>query len=278
MSAYNLATYELKTSNIYYRDDRGGKSHLTSKPHLHRELELVYYFGGKTSAYADTVHCELEPGDVFLTFPNQIHGYETHEVDQYLLFIIKPDLIPEFMELFTHGLPHSPVVHNADKHPRIDALLRMLAAFCTDQGEQKRANIVLRGILLALFSDLLDRMEVSHVPAGESGALRAIVSYCTCNFSEDLSLSHLEEKLHLNRYYISHLFSKRLGLRFNDYVNSLRVSEACRYLHNSNYSITEISELVGFNTLRTFNRAFQKQIGVSPSQYRKSDMMSSRIV
>lgn len=274
MPVYNLARYEQKTHGIYHRTDRDQQTALGCAPHLHRELELVYYLGGKTEAYADTVRCELQPGDVFLSFPDQIHGFDTHAPEKYFLFDIKPDLMPEFMGVFTQGIPLSPVIRGADKLPRVDTLLRMLADCCQSLDLEKSDKPLLRGILLALFSDLLDNMSISHVSAGESGALRAIVSYCTRNFNEDLSLSVLEEKLHLNKYYISHLFSGRLGLRFNDYINSLRVSEACKYLHNSTYSITEISELVGFNTLRTFNRAFVKQVGVSPTEYRKQDTVS----
>ena len=55
---------------------------------------------------------------------------------------------------------------------------------------------------------------------------------------------------------------------FNDYINSIRVSNACKYLTKSDRSVTEISDLVGFNTMRTFNRAFQKQMGMTPSEYR----------
>ncbi|MBO7296439.1 MAG: helix-turn-helix transcriptional regulator, partial [Clostridia bacterium] len=65
-------------------------------------------------------------------------------------------------------------------------------------------------------------------------------------------------------------FGNKIGTGFNDYINALRVSEACRYLRRTNKSITEISALVGFGTLRTFNRAFIKQVGTSPSEYRKS--------
>ena len=83
----------------------------------------------------------------------------------------------------------------------------------------------------------------------------------------------MERELHISKYYISHLFSHKLNMRFNDYINSLRISDACRYLRHDTRSITEISELVGFSTLRTFNRAFIKQIGVTPSQYRKSNAL-----
>jgi AraC-like DNA-binding protein len=112
-------------------------------------------------------------------------------------------------------------------------------------------------------------MTIEKLPVGDSESLRAIVSFCNRNYTENLSLSLLEEKLHLNKFYISHLLSGKLGLHFNDYINSLRVSEACRYLTNSDYNITEIGSRVGFNTPRTFNRAFIKQMGVSPTEYRK---------
>ena len=128
---------------------------------------------------------------------------------------------------------------------------------------------MLRGYLTALLSELISRMEVNQVPRTDSDALRSIVSFCSKNYAQDLSLTALEENLHLNKYYISHLFSSKLGLRFNDYVNSLRISEACRLLLNSDESITAICDRVGFNTLRTFNRAFMKQMNTSPSDYRK---------
>ncbi len=267
----NFVIYEHKTQDVAFQDERNGRSPLGCSPHLHREIELVYFLEGETVAYADSVRCVLRPGDVYVAFPNQIHYFETPKPEKYFLFVLKPELIPEFLELFTTGTPRSPVIRGADKLPRVEVLFRMLADVCTNRATPY-SDAQVRGYLLALFSELLPRMSVSKVSAGDSGALRAIVSYCTRNFADDLSLSHLEEQLHLNKYYISHLFSNRLGIRFNDYINSLRISEACRYLLNSDLSITEISETVGFNTLRTFNRAFTKQLGRSPSEYRKSEL------
>ena len=59
-------------------------------------------------------------------------------------------------------------------------------------------------------------------------------------------------------------------MRFNDYINSLRVSKACLLLTDSDMSITAISDKVGFSTIRTFNRAFLRQTGKSPSDYRRT--------
>ena len=86
----------------------------------------------------------------------------------------------------------------------------------------------------------------------------------------------LEQELHISKYYISHLFSDKLHISFNDYVNSLRVSHACRYLRDGTLSVTEVAAKVGFGTLRTFNRAFSKQIGCTPSAYRAGQKANTR--
>ena len=129
---------------------------------------------------------------------------------------------------------------------------------------------VQHGLLLTLFGKLFQKLELTQSHQGASHAFRSVVEYCTKNYQKELSLSILERELHVSKYYISHLFSDRMKLSFNDYVNSLRVAHACRFLRGNEYSITEICSLVGFSTLRTFNRAFQKQMGQTPSEYRKS--------
>lgn len=262
--------YEQKVRDIEFRDHTSDAGRLRCLPHLHRELELVYFVGGESVAYADSVRSVLRPGDVFLTFPNQIHSYESYTDESYYLFIIKPDIMPDLMEIFTMGIPRSPVIRHADELPRIRQLFELLVSVCGKEKDNDDLSAPLRrGYLLALFSELISHMNIDRPSAGDFGVLRSIVSYCSQHYTENLSLSHLEEKLHLNKYYISHLFSGKLGLRFNDYINSLRIAEARRLLVHSDMSITEISELIGFNTLRTFNRAFFKQMGHSPSEYRK---------
>ncbi len=268
----NHITYEKKSLDLECRKHVKASGHLQCMPHLHRELELVCMLGGESVAYADSTRCVLHPGDVFLTFPNQIHSYETYTDERFILFILRPDLVPELMDTFNIALPESPVVKGFLLEPRMRELLDLLADACDKKKNgTPYVNSLRRGYLLAFFSELLACMPVRRLPVGDSGALRDIVSFCAQNYAENLSLSMLEEHLHLNKYYISHLFSGKLGIRFNDYINSLRISEACRLLSNSDISVTEISERVGFNTLRTFNRAFVKQIGVSPSEYRRGE-------
>ncbi|MBE6601885.1 MAG: AraC family transcriptional regulator [Ruminococcaceae bacterium] len=272
--------YEKRIHDMTYRDSRSGKGRtLSCAPHLHRELELVYFTEGECVAIADSARCTLRAGDVFLSFPNQVHSYiRTSGVEKYALFILKADLIPEFSEIFQTCIPETPVIAGAGNNPKLATLFDLLLSACKDaQHGDSYLEAQRRGYLLAIFSELLPQMKITKLTLGDSDTLRAIVAFCAQNYAENLSLSVLQERLHLNKYYISHLFNDKLKIRFNDYINALRVNEACRFLSNSEASITEISELVGFNTLRTFNRAFMKHMNTSPSEYRKNNASAKSI-
>lgn len=260
-----IALYENRVTDFYSR--KGGR--LQYAAHLHPHLELVLLFEGNTTAFADSEKYELTAGDVFLTFPNQVHRYQSSGPEQYCLFIVNPEMLPGLSSFFQQLVPASAKIPGVANDPEIRELAERLCAQKTPSTPFEEA--VRRGYLLALFGKLLSGMRLERAPVGESShALKAVVSFCAENFTRELSLSTLEEALHISRYYISHLFSEKLQIGFNDYVNSLRVSHACRYLRHTDKSVTEIGSLVGFSTLRTFNRAFLKQMGVTPSKYRAS--------
>lgn len=187
-----------------------------------------------------------------------------------MLFILDPELLPEYGDQFTMSLPASPLLERAlERKPQLETLFQALTAVSKDKNENAYREATQRGYLLSIFGELFREMALEPPKGADATILKAIVNYCMRNFTSDLSLSVLEDELHVSKYYISHLFSERLNIRFNDYINSFRVSAACRYLQQSDKSVTEISRLVGFNTLRTFNRAFHKQVGVTPSAYKK---------
>ena len=266
------AMFENKKDDFSCRNALQGNFPLAFGAHLHYHLELVYMLDGCTNCAVDTGEYTLQSGDVLLVFPNQVHRYDPAEKEKYLLFIINPDLMPELSRSFSGVAPTSPLVHGVGNDPYMHELLMTLSR--TEQMPADYRDAITKGYLLAFFGELLSRMSFKESNHNDSLTLRSIVSYCAQNYSRELTLATLENELHLSKYYISHLFGSKIGTGFNDYINALRVSEACRYLRRSNKSITEISALVGFGTLRTFNRAFVKQVGMSPSEYRKTALGS----
>lgn len=271
-SVKSKVAHEIRRNDFHARRCKGD-SPLHCPPHLHSDLELVYLEKGSAVAHADDVTEILEEGGVFLSFPNQTHYYSSlGKQESYMLFIIKPDLFPEYLDLFRKSVPVSPVIPNAREIPRVDDLFHMLWESEQEKGIPPVQKVKRRcGYLLALLSELLAHMQLRSVDEESSNTLQTIIRYCSEHFSENISLASLEKDLHLSKYHLSHLFHTKLGLPFNDYINSLRISEACRLLLNTQKGVAQISEAVGFNTPRTFNRAFIRQIGLSPSEYRKAD-------
>lgn len=86
-----------------------------------------------------------------------------------------------------------------------------------------------------------------------------------------LTLSDLASMLGTNQSYMSAFLNQKLGLNFNDYLNSLRIQYASKLLLNpeKKYSIEQVFEMSGFNSKSTFYTAFKKHAGVSPAAFVK---------
>ncbi|MBE6667676.1 MAG: helix-turn-helix domain-containing protein [Ruminococcaceae bacterium] len=261
------AFYEKGSKDLYCRDSEvsGGTIGYTS--HLHYQIELAMIFDGHTHITVDSAEYDALSGDAFVVFPNQIHSFTTVKRESYVLLKINPDYIPELLPLISSSLPKSAVIKGAANDRELAYLVKEISNVYHKDEPFKDA--ILRGLVLVFLSKVMRRLELSEASAVDYHAVGIIMDYCNKNYNKPLSLGILSKELHLNKYYISHVISEKLNIGFNDYINSLRVSNACKLLVKSDRTVTEISEAVGFNTMRTFNRAFMKQMSCTPSEYRQ---------
>ena len=224
---------------------------------------------GKTRACVDAETCDVCDGDLLVVFPNKIHSYvDLEDGNKYILIIVDPYAVPELAQRFLTMDSDSALIKGACNNERLVSLVNMLASYKDFPPEHR--DVLIRGYLLTFCAEFLGMMELGYARSEENRTMKSIVAYCSQNFTKELSLSVLEKELHLSKYYISHLFGDILNVNFTDYINSLRISEACRLLRTTDRSITDIASMSGFGTLRTFNRAFLRRIGISPSAYRKT--------
>jgi AraC-like DNA-binding protein len=87
---------------------------------------------------------------------------------------------------------------------------------------------------------------------------------------DNLSLNKLSESISETENHISETLSQFLQTKFFQFVNSFRIEEAKKALQDSDKLVTSIAFDVGFNSKSTFNTAFKKIVGYSPSAYRNS--------
>ena len=262
--------YENKNYDVMIRSSMGDTGHLQCPIHLHYHVEIVYMKEGNSVAIVDGQEYKLPPDSLLVVFPNRPHTYVSDEIERYMIAIVSPNIMPEVVRLFDCYEPKTPIIENVSEHPDLKQILELMLAFSSKENDGRRNDVIRRGYTAALMGLIFKYLPTEKNNVECSRAMRMVIDYCVRNYNRELSLGLLSEELHMSKYYISHLFGKEFNMKFNDYINSLRVSAACRLLCDTGKSITEISEEVGFATARTFNRAFSKQYKLSPTEYRQA--------
>lgn len=100
--------------------------------------------------------------------------------------------------------------------------------------------------------------------------IKAIMNSDRLYLQNDLRLSDLADALDIHPNYLSQIINQELGLSFNDFVNSYRVKEAQKRFRSpeiENKTILAVAYEVGFNNKNSFNKAFKKFTGTTPSSF-----------
>ena len=102
--------------------------------------------------------------------------------------------------------------------------------------------------------------------------IKAAISYIKANYKSDLSLTEVANYVNLTTYHFSKLFKSTIGTSFINYINTLRIQKAQDMLLDTFMSVAEISENSGFSSTNNFFRVFKKITGMSPQQYRSTQV------
>lgn len=97
-----------------------------------------------------------------------------------------------------------------------------------------------------------------------------IMAYLTENYTKNIQIQDVAKATHYSISYISHIFTsvKKTSIMF--YVNDLRIQKSKELLEKTDFSITEISYLVGFNDSNYFTSIFKKYTSITPTKYRRT--------
>ncbi len=244
---------------VFYRSTQ---VQVTPTPHFHNDIEIIYAEKGEFTAHVDHKVVPVRQGELLVTYPYQIHYYENCPRGVYRVILITPELLYGLMTPLRGLRPVNNVLDIQDK----DTIREYIAKAFEVKGENRRT--IVAGYCHLLMVELLTYLETEPAPHSEDMTLRQIMEYCQDHYQDDLTLDLVAQQVHLSKYYISRLFNRKLKLNFSDYINTLRVRRASRLLEKTDKKIADISEDVGFGSIRSFNRAFLNIMKMTPKEFR----------
>lgn len=224
--------------------------------HIHQSFELVFVQQGQLLCEIDGQSFTVAANECVLIFPGQIHAYQTSCFSKCLVFIFSQDWVQTFYEEIRGKRFSAPICREICLS-RIEQLWR------------EEDNHFLRKALLYEICGLFYR-DCTLVPINQAefALANSISHYIQEHYTSKVTLRDMARALGYHYCYLSDFFNRAFGSGFSQYLNRYQLQYAKYYLEHTDKPITEISGLCGFDTIRTFNRAFRTETGTTPREYR----------
>lgn len=104
---------------------------------------------------------------------------------------------------------------------------------------------------------------------GVSRECSLVRQYIDNHFKENLSLDQLAELAHVSKYYLAHAFRRAFGTSPISYLISRRIRESRFLLAETDHTLSQIAQVLGFSSLSYFSQSFRRLEGMSPMEYRR---------
>lgn len=271
-------------NSIYYFEF--GKN-FTHAPEKHNFWEMVYVDSGKILAITDGNSCTLNQGDIIFHEPNEIHAHISDTKSPNNMLVISFTCNSESMGFF------SKKTFSAGKTTRTllslfiseakNALGEIPGEY-TNKSDLNFSNAKFGSIQLlsCYFTELLINIvrnnsgfdnkilstEESRAIA-QSSICELILEFMQENLYSNLALSDICTHFMVGKSQLSHIFKSNSGKSIMEYYGELKISEAKRLLRTGKYTISQISDMLGYSCIHSFSRAFKKAVSISPTAYKQ---------
>ncbi|MBQ8585505.1 MAG: helix-turn-helix transcriptional regulator [Butyricicoccus sp.] len=246
--------------------------------HAHDDfVELLLTCSGESDYLIHDRKEHITPGDLIVYNAGVVHDEVSgpgKEIGSYCVAIAGirlPGLAPNML------IPSDarPVFETGEMFEDMRMLCKMMFEQLSSGAEE--AEAVCHYLMLALLRKVLALTSNIHEqPIPEPDILgRRIKEYIDRHYMEPITLQDIGEALHMSPYYLSHVFKQMSGYSPVQYLLRRRIGEAQTLLITTDYSITRISEMVGYDTQSYFNLQFTKHVVMPPNKYRKNYIVSA---
>lgn len=265
-------------------------------PHLHMHdfIEIAYVASGRGIHRVGENEYNVSKGDLFIINYNVPHEFRSlpdtaHPYLSVYNCIFRPRFIDyslincrDFNDITWHFLFRSLFPDEAEQRVDIKLLendsLEMEALYekmhreyhMREEGyiEILRAYVI--ELLVSIFRQYRIQLKNSgKPPAKKSTVIEKAIEYLKQNYSSNIRLEDIAAKAFLSYSYFGRLFKEYTGMTVSEYIQKLRMEEACRLLKSTSKKVTDIASDVGYTDIKFFYSVFRKVTGKTPAEYRK---------
>lgn len=253
--------------------------------HTHdKSMEIIEVLNGKINVQIGTESVEAEAGDFIYIPPTLVFRADTVSEKAVLRSIVFDiAILEENMENFESEILYMFHLQSKNKilpfragHPVYDTFQKYMQESYDEYVSKDvcyklpiRANIYLMMTALLRYycgsKDEYDRMIYHNVLR-----LRPVIEYIGKNYCEKIYIEMLADMITVSPDYFTKMFKETIGKTPIEYINGLRVNEAMRLLTDTEQSMADIADRIGFCNPNYFHKIFKQYMNVSPLAYRKS--------
>lgn len=246
-------------------------------PHLHRDMELLLLLRGSVIIKVAGGQHLLKENDFFIIGRNEIHSLVATN-ENNLILALQFDV--NFCKSYFPNLSRTRfLVRHIIREEQPDGWLKLrtcikdiIGAY---SGKQFGYPLTIMSSLNSLCFTLFDLCKTEDIEDSalaleerQANRLSRIVEYIHENYADKISLMKLAQKENLDMYYLSHFIHDSLGISFQQYLNRVRAEKAARLLLSSNKRKIDICLETGFSDYRYLSKAFLKEYGCSPADFK----------
>lgn len=253
-----------------------GTYHLSTRPKLptHRprgrlDFQILYIASGKAHFFFNGVETIVSAGHMVIYRPKEEQKYYYYGVDQTEVYWVHFTGRDVKKLLHRYGIEdHVHVIHTGTALEYKYLFLQMIQELklCKADYEDLLVNH-LHHLLIRIHRTLLtEPYSKSRTHAKD---FDEAVQYFHKNYHTEININEYAAAHHMSVSWFIRGFKEYTDSTPTQYILSLRISNAQILLETTDYNITEIAEIVGYENPLYFSRLFKKQVGVSPSDFRK---------
>ncbi|QOG00728.1 AraC family transcriptional regulator [Flavobacterium sp. MDT1-60] len=282
----NIASYTNTSLSVFSREE----SFFQSPFHSHPEFELVYILESHGKRIiGNSVEC-FESGDMVFLGDDIPHVWLNDEIfykginslkAKAIVIYFSRDLFGDSFYELPEALEVKKFFSQAIKGVSITGQTNAIISKKMEKLLKKKGFEVVMGLIEILFllsksKDLRyinDDSYVSVSDENKNDRLAAVFQYVKTNYKEEISLDEISKIANLTPTSFCRMFKAKTKKPFVEYLNEIRVSNACKYLIETDLGISEIAYECGYKTASNFNKLFKKLIGTTPKEYRKNALV-----